>query len=234
MTDNLDKVKDRIAKLLAKANNNSNEHEAELAASRARALMDKYQLDEMSISVHADQDMFDTSVADKAYTYMPKWRNWIATAAARYNDCHCRVISGGRKRVLIWQGYKEDAALAKQMYDYLCDVVDAATAEHQKTLDSTRYNARLGTVFKESMATRISYRLAMMAEARSKEVVMNNGTGLAVYKMNQVDEHFGAASYSQGKTKKSSDMDLDELKAAVAGIDAGDAANLIKTEGITA
>lgn len=231
MIDNLDKVKDRIAKLLAKANNNSNEHEAELAASRARALMDKYQLDEMSISVHADQDMFDTIVADKAYTYMPKWRGWIATAAASFNDCHARVV-GGRKKALIWQGFKEDAQLAKDMYDYLCAVIDSATAEHQKTLDATRYNARLGTIFKEAMATRISYRLAMLTQARAKDVVMSDGTGLAVYKINQVSEHFGECNYTQGSTKDAKDMSLDELKAAVAGIDAGDAAQIIKAEGI--
>lgn len=207
------KVKERIAKLLAKANNNSNEHEAELAAARARKLMDQHQLDEMDIAASADESQFAVGLADEAYAYCPEWRQWIATVVAQYNDCQCRNMfveakKGNRapKRVLLWRGFRDDVQLAKQMYYYLCDVIDNATSKHQKALGITRYNARLGTIFKEAMARRIYNRLRDLAAERKAEMTTSSGTALAIYKENQVSAHFGEVTYTSSKK----DMDFEE------------------------
>lgn len=228
----LTKIKDRIAKLLAKANNNSNEHEAQLAMSRARRLMDEHQLDEMDISVAADAEMFGEEMDDVNYAYMPQWRDWLSVAVAKFNDCQAAKVREGadqRRMRLKWRGFKSDVMLAKAMFNYLCGLIDGHTSEYMKTQGYTRYNARVGTGFKEAMTSRLITRmLAMTAERKASERTQGTdaegrpvGTGLMVYKENQVAEHFGAAQYENVKGKKTEDMEIDELAARLAGDDKG-------------
>lgn len=233
MTD-LTKIKDRIAKLLAKANNNSNEHEAQLAMSRARRLMDEHQLDEMDISVAADAEMFGEEMDDSVYAYTPKWREWIATQCAKLNDCQCMKVAveaGGNakngqrlpnKTKLKWRGFKSDVMLAKAMYKYLCDVIDASTSEYMKAQGHTRYNARLGTIFKEAMADRIVQRMYII-EADRKEAGTESptGMGLVLYKAAQVAEHFGVVKYKEAKDVEMEAMNIEELTAHISGSEKG-------------
>ena len=68
--EQLDKIKERIAKLLAMAKDAASPNEAAIAAGRARSLMDKYQLDEYDIK-DAAPVQFAQGDATRAYSAMP-------------------------------------------------------------------------------------------------------------------------------------------------------------------
>ncbi len=225
----LNKVKDRIAKLLAMADNNGNEHEAAQAAARARKLMDQYQLDRMDVEQAASD--FGYEYAGESYAFMPRWKSWLATAVAKYNDCQCRLVAApttgktARYRTR-WEGYAEDVTLCLAMFDYFSTVIENATSKDQYARGFTRYNARVGTIFKEYMTTTLTGRLRDLIDARQTEVTTASGTGLAVYKTNQVAAQFGAVNYETQSAKPVAKMTEEEVHAARMGIMEGNAVHI--------
>lgn len=225
----LNKVKARIAKLLAMAENNGNEHEAAQAADRARRLMDQYQLDRMDVEQTASD--FGYEYAGESYAFQPRWKGWLASAVAKFNDCQCRLVrvpsDGARKRYRTrWEGYAEDVTLCLAMFEYFTTVVENATSKDQLARGYTRYNARVGTIFKEHMVSTLSERLRVLMAQRQTETTTATGTGLAVYKANQVAAQFGECTYREQQTKPTDKMTLEEKHAALMGIQEGEAVHI--------
>lgn len=226
----LNKVKERIAKLLAMAENNGNEHEAAQAANRARRLMDQYQLERMDVEQSASD--FGYEYAGESYAFQPRWKGWLASAVAKFNDCQCRLVaapsSGARKRYLTrWEGYAEDVTLCLAMFEYFTAVIETATSKDQLCRGYTRYNARVGTIFKEYMVTTLTRRLNELMDQRKAETpVTSTGTGMAMYKANQVAAQFGECTYKQQKSKAVDDMTTEEKRAALRGIQEGKAVHI--------
>ena len=226
----LNKVKARIAKLLAMAENNGNEHEAAQAADRARRLMDQYQLDRMDVEQTASD--FGYEYAGESYAFMPRWKGWLASAVAKFNDCQCRLVrvpsDGARKRYRTrWEGYAEDVTLCLAMFEYFTTVVENATSKDQLARGYTRYNARVGTVFKEYMVSTLAERLRVLTAQREAEApATSTGTGLMVYKANQVAARFGAVEYTSQSAKPADKMTDEEKHAARMGIHEGEAVHI--------
>ena len=226
----LNKVKERISKLLAMAENNGNEHEAAQAADRARRLMDQYQLDRMDVEQSASD--FGYEYAGESYAFQPRWKGWLASAVAKFNDCQCRLVeapsAGARPRYRTrWEGYAEDVTLCLAMFEYFTAVIENATSKDQLARGYTRYNARVGTIFKEYMTTTLNTRLSeLMAQREDEAPVTSAGTGLAVYKANQVAAQFGVAEYVQQQSKAVDDMTSEEKRAALRGIQEGKAVHI--------
>lgn len=225
----LNKVKARIAKLLAMAENNGNEHEAAQAADRARRLMDQYQLDRMDVEQTASD--FGYEYAGESYAFQPRWKGWLASAVAKFNDCQCRLVrvpsDGARKRYRTrWEGYAEDVTLCLAMFDYFTAVVENATSKDQLARGYTRYNARVGTIFKEHMVSTLAERLRVLMAQRQTETTTATGTGLAVYKANQVAAKFGECTYKEQQTKPADKMTPEEKHAALMGIHEGEAVHI--------
>lgn len=226
---NLDKVKARIAKLLAMAENNGNEHEAAQAADRARRLMDQYQLDRMDVEQTASD--FGYEYAGESYAFMPRWKGWLASAVAKFNDCQCRLVQapsdGARKRYRTrWEGFAEDVTLCLAMFEYFTAVVENATSKDQLARGYTRYNARVGTVFKEYMVSTLAERLRALTAQRETETTTATGTGLAIYKANQVAARFGEVTYESQSAKAADKMTEEEMHAARMGMKEGEAVHI--------
>src|SRR6478609_1846278 len=123
----LDKIKERIAKLLAMSRDASSPNEAAIAAGRARKLMDQYQLQEFDLA-KALKEEFGSIPATHFSRGMPVYMQTLAVAVAQYNDCAARfesgwmardkrdVINPKRGKRIAFVGYKDDAELAGQMY----------------------------------------------------------------------------------------------------------------------
>lgn len=223
--EDLSKVKDRIAKMLAKANNNSNVHEAAIAARRARALMDKHQLDELDIAgVEKKAHEFAAQCHGKDYAFMPIYRDLLAVAVGKFNDCwvsregvkHGRSV---RYRVM-FKGMANDVGLATQMWDYLCDTVDAMCKAHMKERGYTRYVASVGDAFKKACASTLCSRLAE-ATIEREQIMGLVGTGLMVVKQELIAQHFEQAPPKyvnvRFKSKATSEADLASAAGAAAG-----------------
>lgn len=86
--ENLDSIKSKIAKLMNLAERATNEHEAASAMSKARKLMDKYDLQQVDILEHNGQkvEMLQAD-ASRAFAACPKWMSTLAVAVATLNDC---------------------------------------------------------------------------------------------------------------------------------------------------
>lgn len=235
----IEKIKQRIAKLLRMAEDASSPNEAAIAASRARKLMDSYQLDSTDIDMAFDEPMGQADW-NRPFAAVPSYLGPFSIAVAKYNDCV--VIYEGRpvtykkkdndrKRwghQFVFQGYKTDVELACQMATALSDAVDRLTKEWWRANYTGKYNVRLGGEFKHHAFLAIRIRLEKLNVERDKITTKfeeSKGQSLMVIKSKAVAEHFGHDGY---KTKNShyghfDSNDEDAMAAAREGFKAGNA-----------
>jgi len=182
----LDKIKDRIAKLLRMAADASSPNEAAIAAERARNLMDKHQLDEFDIGNRIEED-FATGPATRFYAAVPQYMNIFAVQVAEYNDCQSRFEFGDvtykkkatdllqRGKRIMFMGYKSDVELAIQMFNRLNEAVNRLCKEYMNGIGMTAYSVRIGWQFKIGAFQSIGTRLREMTVERDA-ITSANGT----------------------------------------------------------
>jgi hypothetical protein len=235
----LNKIKDRIAKLLRMADDASSPNEAAIAASRARKLMDKYQLSQIDIGTGFEEE-FATEPASRFFAAVPEYLSWFWTAIATYNDCQASYDYGwvdfkkkgaaqqwGRR--VMFKGYKSDVALAKQMLNTLEEAVNRLCKEWLKTQGFARYPVREGGQFKHGAMAIITDRLRDMTKERDLLTASESATGtsLVVIKSTAVTAHFGEPGYKTSKARQITDAA--EQAARNAGYRAGRMVEITKS-----
>lgn len=203
----LDKIIDRIRKLLRMAADTSSLNEAAIAAGRARKLMDQHQI---SLDDLRESNGFGFEKIDNPYRFMSVWKNVLSVAVAKFNDCRSCIVTEWQtinksyaKTVgsteptsrLMFQGFEADVAVATAMYDYLTSTVDRLCARYIAKLGYTKYPAKLGDAYKKAAAQILCERMAEMQAERERELKTSTGTSLVVFKMAQVEAEFGKANY---------------------------------------
>lgn len=201
----LDKIKDRIAKLLRMAKDASSPNEAAIAAQRARSLMDKHQLDAFDVDNRFDDEFADTA-ATRFYASLPQYLSLFACAIAKYNDCQGKFESGkvdykkkagdqmqAGKRI-VFLGLKSDVELAIQMFNELTETVNRLCKEFMTAHHSGKYNVKIGSQFKLGAFLEIAQRLSAMTVERDA-LTSSNGNSLVVMKSAVVEAKFGKANY---------------------------------------
>jgi len=134
----LEKIKDRIAKLLRMSQDASSPNEAAIAAGRARALMDKYQIESFDANNQV-KEVFGVEPASGYFKDLPTYMSTLAVAIAKYNDCQAKYEDAefgqnyGKKRVM-FLGYKNDVDLAIAMFDRLLKIIDKLSREYIRGL----------------------------------------------------------------------------------------------------
>lgn len=126
--DDLEKIKDRVRKLWALAQNNPSVEEAAAAAAQAQRLMEKYRLDKMmadlesgtvdEVEIGEDDEFLDTAKR------LSQWRVGLASALADANSCHIYLAKGYRKTSIALVGSPEDRSMVRFMYDTLSLQID--------------------------------------------------------------------------------------------------------------
>lgn len=222
MEHDLTKVKERIAKLLSMAKDASSPNEAAIAAQRARALMDKYQLDEYDIS-EAAPVQFGESDATRAFSAMPYHVEILSSFVGRYNDCQAvltpaevtfkmaskanqsekkgtgRTKSWGKK--IVFRGYEADAQMAADMLNRLLENIDSLCKKYMQEYHSGRYNVRIGGEYKTGCALQLIAQFKLMLTER-EQLTVSNGTALVVLKMAAVNEHYAPPTKQNDRNKK--------------------------------
>jgi hypothetical protein len=205
--DNLDleKIKDRIAKLLRMADDAGSPNEAAIAAGRARALMDKYQI--AAFDAHAQvKDSFSAQGASIYFNEIPAYMSSLAVSVAKYNDCQARYEKApmfgehqGKQRVT-FQGYTQDVEFAIQMYKRLLKICERLACEYVKAKGETSVNAitRLKVQFKYGAMIEINNRLHQMTAERDA-ITSSAGTSLVIVKAKGVEGEFGKVNYGRGR-----------------------------------
>lgn len=204
MNDDIDleKIKDRIAKLLAMSKDVSSPNEAAIAAGRARALMDKYQLNAFDVSRSITEEFGEYTTTD-IYINFPRHLSPLAVAVARYNDCQAvfdwttKQWAGKTRnaRRLKFKGYKSDAELATQMFDRLADAIARLCKEYIALRQHDGDDTVVSDYFKRGAADIIIEKLVSMTKERDAITHVATGTALMVVKAAAVSEHFGVIEY---------------------------------------
>lgn len=237
----LDKIKDRIAKLLAMSKDVSSPNEAAIAAARARKLMDQYQLDSFDVENRITEE-FAADPATRFYAAIPQYMSIFAVCVAKYNDCQARFENGyvtykkkagdpkqwGKR--IIFMGYKSDVELAIQMFDNLNEIVNRLCKEWMSTKGLSSYSVRVGGQFKIGAFSVIGNRLNEMTTKRDAITSEAGSTGaLVVIKKAAVDEKFGATKYKDTRTRAVDHSDHMEVEARTTGRIKGATVEIVKS-----
>lgn len=96
--DDLKRIKDQIAKLLAKAEKTDNVHEADLFMSKVNELLEKYQIEMFEIRAHAgiDNDPMGHQEGELNVYASMMWAKLVVHMVARYYGA--KVIWEGKKK----------------------------------------------------------------------------------------------------------------------------------------
>ena len=137
----LDKILDRVKKLLALAGNNPNQHEAASAAEMAHRILTEYNL---SLSDVELKDIVEGKVKFNTID-VEKWYGILAVNIAKVFDCYTYKINytDTKDSESIFIGTKSDVEVAIYVYKYLTTVCHSLIAE--KDVD-VRVSYSLGLV----------------------------------------------------------------------------------------
>lgn len=200
MTNVNDKIIERIRQLLAMAADTSSPHEASIAAGRARKLMDVHQVELDDLK--DESTGFGFRKVDKAYRFMPHWKDTLCVAVAKFNDCksikaHEWKVEGSNSYAyrLMFQGFEHDVIIAAAMYDYLTATIERLCAAYMKELALGKSLTKISDAYKKAASRAIIARLQALQKEREEQVKTSSGTSLVIFKMAQVEAEFGEAKY---------------------------------------
>lgn len=224
----IEKIKERIAKLMRMAKDSASPNEAAIAAGRARKLMDQYQLDEFDVDNSQAND-FATEGATGYMDTFPQYVRFFVVAVAKYNDCQARMEprGNGDGHRMVFSGYKNDVDLAKAMFDQLQFAIVRLCKEYLLGLGYSDYQPKLGTAFKNGAFDTLVNRLHHMTIEREALMYKSTGTALMVVKEKAVTEHFGDPGYTSAR--KMDPKTMAEQHARLAGKVQGDKIEIRKT-----
>lgn len=127
----LNKIKSRIQKLLAMAQDSSSPHEAAIAAERVQKLMAKFNLEMADVIAEELQDDDNLVQADREFKYKrtPRYVGQIEVAIARAFNCEVKgrwqMHEGVEYDVTEIYGYKTDVEVVKSLCHYICGQLES-------------------------------------------------------------------------------------------------------------
>lgn len=222
------RIIEKIRKLLAMAGDAGSPNEAAIAARRARALMDKHQIDYDYLD-STESDGFDEAIIGKSKQRFDLWLQGLAIAVAKLNDAQVKFDVAGRNKRLKFQGLESDVALCVQLFDYLADI---AQAQYKASAKEHGFKGRtLKTQWLKGFSVEIDTKVKAIMKERA-ELKAANGRSLVVVKSELVAQKYGAASYSRRASY--SKFDPDAQRAREAGAAAGRKTDLSRSVGAEA
>lgn len=203
---NIDKIRERIKKLLKLSSDTSSPEEAAIAADRAARLMRKHQIDHAEV-VFDDLNDADQIVMMKhptGYRNVPGWLDSLAVSVAKSVDTHVsrayNPIMGTTDYRLY--GYEPDVELAQWLLTYLFKQIQQISAKHRATVKGEpQYEM-------SPRSYMFSYRCGLSRGIRDKlaevykdgeEAVSDTGRALVVAKTNAIEAKFGSFGYKSAR-----------------------------------
>lgn len=237
--EDLSRIKIKIAKLMNLAEKAANEHEAANAMAKARAYMDKYDLEQADIiEVDGVAKEFLAAAATRAFKTCPSFVQYLAVAVAKFNDCQA-VFEGGHPinfkknnnrvhiygNIIQFRGYKHDVEVALDMFARLNGTINRLCKEWLiETGHTGRYPVGIGSKFKEGAVDSINKFLAE-AQIERQKLTTSSGTGLVLLKGEAVAKYFGEANYGTAKHKE---MTPEQTAAYFSGVIRGKSVEIHK------
>lgn len=212
----VDKIRARIQKLLAMAQDSSSPHEAAIAAERVQKLMAKFNLEMADVIAAELQDEDNLVQTDREFQYkrIPAHIQWIEVTIAKAFNCEVKRRyknrDGVHYDVTEIYGYKTDVEVVKSLCSYICGQLDSM-AKRVKVPEEYRhygYSRRYMADWRKGAAREICDRIESFYG--SGEVTdhheINASTGgskstLATLKNNAIHKKFGRFSYGTSSAK---------------------------------
>ena len=188
----------KIRKLLALSQSN-NQHEAEMAAAKASALMEEYQIELSEMKV-IDSDI----QKDIFYTRRAKWCFMLAAGCAELFDSRA-LYSANDATMVVFVGTRTNLDAAKMMYEYLMISWDRIS-DFDFSIAKFNGLSTHGKAFKAAhglgFAKSIRYRANQLADERKGKVSAHSSNGTALIVMNDQKLNEYMAGFGPGKTRK--------------------------------
>lgn len=206
----INKIIERIRKLLAMAGDKSSEREAAIAASRAAKLMAEYNVamaDVIANDLRNDGNVVNETMTDMTYARAyPVWINSLSIIVARLFDCEVRLTNKywakddvNHVQLSIF-GYKSDVEVAKYVFIFLLTTAQRM-AQNAWDKKSDRYKSQVSG----HVSWKRQYCLGIVDGIEGRlhelykkpEVVASSGTSLVVMKKEIIEKKFGVFEYTQ-------------------------------------
>jgi len=204
---------EQVMKLLALAKS-SNENEAMLAASRAREIMDKYNIVEMNLT-ESESGECKTSTRLESKIRHDSWEDNLFLGVAEANDCigftSVERIAGkygacSKTRTHTFAGFESDVQVGVHMYNYLHYIIMKLGREHTKkmkkqgNIQNSSHSGRVRRSFCLGASVRITERLL---ERRKVNVQENGCTALVLNRKTDVDKWVNKTHNIKNNSKSS-------------------------------
>jgi hypothetical protein len=164
-----EKIIERIKKLLALANNNPNEAEAQSAAAKAQEMLEQHNLDVAAIG-HTAQGRPRKDQKQKGGLY--GWQRKLWENVAKLNFCHYWSIKGLARgptyehRIV---GSHANVVSTELMAEYLQGAIEKMAQTWAKEQGYKSVFVREAIAYREGLAERIALRLSQLREQRIAE-----------------------------------------------------------------
>jgi hypothetical protein len=184
------KIMKRIRSLMAMAADSSSPHEAAIAARRAKALMDQYQLDNADL-VYDELESgegFTEQTAGSSYKAVPGWHKVLTYGVCLLTDTQALYVSvcdGGRR--VEFRGYAPDVELAGVLLAFLVAQMEGALKARRAAL-GRKVGRKWANDYRYGFATTVQNRAKSLKAERDAE---STGTDLAIYKADALVKHYG-------------------------------------------
>jgi hypothetical protein len=172
------KIIDRVQKLLALAGNNANENEALAALEKAHAILAEHNMTMAEIG-----DRPETQSADQQRdslntdTNMPeRYNKWVWNAVAGANSCLMFSFRPNPKKyrtIYTMVGRRVNIVVATQMALYLCQTMKRLAAAHCKEAGRSDFNYK--NAYLTGMALRLVQRINEMKAVQGNALVLWSG-----------------------------------------------------------
>jgi hypothetical protein len=212
----LEKIRARIQKLLAMAQDSSSPHEAAIGAERIQKLMAKFNLDMADVIAKELQDEDNLVHVDREFQYkrIPAHIQWIEVTIAHAFNCEVQRRYKNRNGidydVTEIFGYKTDVEVVKSLCTYICGQLDVMAKrvkvpENYRRFDyARRYMADWRKGAAKEICDRIEsfYGSGEVTENRAANAsIVGSQSALATLKKDAIRRKFGQFRYSTSTTK---------------------------------
>lgn len=218
----MEKIIERVQKLLKLAGNNTNENEALAALEKAQAILAEHNLTMAEIGdlPEAESEDQKRQTLDTETNMPERYNRWIWNAVGKANGCYvvsCRPNPKKYRTVYTMVGRRVNTIVATQMALYLCQTMKRLCNQAAKDAGRTDFNWK--NAYLIGMATRLCQRIA---EMRTKQEQQATGNALVVWSAEEdkLNRAFAEAAFPGIRSIKKSSVKYNGAAMAKGGADA--------------
>ena len=238
MTDNLDKIIDKISKLLTKAEGTDNEAEAQTFFEKAHDLMREYAIEEEQLlkadpKAQRDIELIFLPLAERDELRLQKID--LYNVLARHNNCRLSLLTthagATNKAQVLLAGHHSDLQFTQLLFASVWIQLTSEKAKAWKNYDGKLSRFKFHKQFSMGYVSRISERFTELSEARGND---GTGTSLVLYDRSAavdsfLNDYFGCEARNVNRRSEIVSADVyDAGQAAAETADISGGRNAVK------